>query len=598
MEFEEDLLIYNPLINKYPLGAVKCEEMVTVKLTFPSHFIVYGVTMIIEDDNSNVVSEIGMKDNSFCFSIDKWGIYWYYFRFYDCYGMHYLVPGSDLTAKITNELISKWNLSVYICDNSNVNWFSEGIMYQIFPDRFYKEVNLEKKGAIIHKDWFDVPYIGEQEDGRWNIDFYGGNLKGIIAKLDYLKELNVTSIYLNPIFLSPSSHRYDTSDYLMIDPLLGTEQDFIDLCSIAKEKGIRIIIDMVLNHTGDDSIYFNKYGNFASIGAYESNKSPYYDWYDFSSKYKYGYRCWWDVPSLPSINQKSKSYREFISHVLTKWISLGASGVRLDVVDELDDDTVELIHNAVKGANPNAIIIGEVWENAATKIAYDTRRHYFNGLEIDSVMNYVFAKAIIKYVKDNDYVNLRNNIRMVLNDYPSWAVNKLMNILDTHDTFRLLNYFYDEEPETEVEMLNYVPTKQEKKIAKLNLKKASLLQFSLPGVPCLYYGDEAGLSGFSDPFSRLTYPWGREDKELLEWYKKLSSLRNFDSLKKGTYSEIHYGKDYVSFIREFDDEKVLVVINNSNEVINLNYKALDLLNDLSLNIITIDPQMYGIYLLK
>ena len=423
------------------------------------------------------------------------------------------------------------------------------------------------KDAVINPDWQNgIPqYPRKNGDPISNNVFFGGNLWGVIEKLDYLESLGVTVLYLSPIFKAYSNHRYDAGDFMKIDGLLGTDNDFKTLCEKANEYGIKIVLDGVFNHTGDDSVYFNKYGKYNSVGAYQSENSPYYSWYTFK-KYPDEYTCWWDILILPTINKNSIEFEDFIAGdngVIEKYMRLGASGYRLDVVDELPSRFVKKIRSKIKSENPNAVLIGEVWEDATYKIAYDTRKEYFLGNELDSVMNYPLKNAIIDYVLNKNATELNKVVSEQINNYPKQALDSLMNILDTHDTARILTVLGRKiKPKTREEMSTCSLDENSRYFAKLRLKIAVLLQFTLYGVPSIYYGDEVGVEGESDPFNRACYPWGREDKNLLAFYKKISKIRNDSKVFKEGDVEVITAKDGVFvFKRVLGNESVVIACN-------------------------------------
>ena len=598
-----DYLFHNPLVDKTPLGASLASELITVHLHFPIYFNVWNVRIIIQDDVCNVFHQADLKKDdhneySYAFKIDTAGLYWYFFEFDDCYGTHRIFQNDDLSGILSDDFLKPFQLSIHDKFSKKANWFDKTIMYQIMTDRFYRGGNEAKKDyAIIHDDWYDLPYY-KMVNGEWNIDFFGGDLQGIIKKLDYLKSFNISVLYLNPIFLARSTHKYDTADYLTIDPMFGSEEDFVALCQEANKKGIRIILDMVFNHTGDDSIYFNKYNRYPSIGAYQSEESPYRKWYSFGKEYKCGYRAWWDIPSLPALNQSNSEYLDHIDKVLTKWLKLGASGVRLDVVDELNNEVVNRINKACKRIGKDVIIIGEVWEDASNKIAYGIRKQYFNGHQLDSVMNYVFKKAIISYLKGNSAFVLRNAIRSVINNYPNYVVNKLMNILDTHDTMRVVNNFYNHYPSSKELASKFKPKDDVKELAIKKQKMATILQFTLPGIPCIFYGDEAGLDGFDDPFCRKAYPWGRENKDLIDWYHKLTKMRLDPIFDGGMYQEVKFTSYIAMYKRIKDGKEILVIVNNSNVFYEEQIAVYDMLEEKDVEFIHLSPFTAGVYKCK
>lgn len=436
-------------------------------------------------------------------------------------------------------------------------WYKEGVVYQIFVDRFNNgndngKINNPKKNSFIYGDWYDEPMYIKSQDGkimRW--DFYGGNLQGVINKLDYLKELGISAIYLNPIFESISNHKYDTGDYRKIDPMFGDEFKFKELCEKALDRGIRIILDGVFSHTGADSIYFNKYGNYNSLGAYESKSSKYYEWYDFEN-YPDKYDCWWGIDNHPNVNELDETYEDFIIYgedsVINKWMKLGACGWRLDVADELPDKFIKDLKEKIKDLNKESILIGEVWEDASNKVSYNNRRKYFFGEELDSVTNYPFKDAVIDFI--NGIINsfeFKRKIMSLYENYPKEAFYSNLNVLGTHDTERV--------------------------ITKLNIKEgleklimAVAIQMTMPGVPLIYYGDEAGLTGGKDPLNRKTYPWGKENLKVMEIYKKLVKVRNCSEvLKKGDLYVHSLDKDILCYERNFEESKIIIIANRNSE---------------------------------
>ncbi len=457
-------------------------------------------------------------------------------------------------------------------------WFKGGIMYQIFPDRFFScgNVTLEE-GKWLHKSWNEMPEYRMNSEGKvLNNDFFGGNIQGIIAKLDHLESLKITALYLNPIFRAYSNHRYDTGDYMQIDPALGTEKDFADLIKECKRRGIRVILDGVFNHTGDDSLYFNKYGCYNSIGAYQSPASPYYSWYNFKH-FPDQYDSWWGIDCLPAVNEAEPSYLEFITGqngVLRHWMQYGLGGYRLDVADELPDEFIEKIRFAIKSENKDALVIGEVWEDASNKIAYGKRRKYFYGRELDSVMNYPLKDAIIHFVCTKDTAVLRDTIATLHDNYPKCVLDCLMNILGTHDTVRILTALGGIQAIDKEEMSRTIMDAQTRNTAIQRLKYATVLVFTLFGVPCIYYGDEIGMEGYSDPFCRLPFAWDNFDEEILSHYKRLAQLRSsLDVFKDGEYIELFSDKNCIIYERYDQDELIIVCINLGENKFTLKFEG-------------------------
>lgn len=434
-------------------------------------------------------------------------------------------------------------------------WYKEGIIYQIFVDRFFNgnedgRVLNPKKNSFIYGNWHDDPMYIKNSNGelaRW--DFYGGNLLGVRKKLNYIKSLGVNIIYFNPIFESSSCHKYDTGDYEKIDSMMGSNEDFKNLCEEAKKLGIRIILDGVFSHTGSDSKYFNKFDSYEAVGAYQSLNSPYYRWYKFYD-YPNGYECWWGFSNMPNVDELNPSYLEYIikseNAIVKKWIELGASGWRLDVADELPDEFIKLLRQSIKEVKGDSVLIGEVWEDASNKISYSRKREYLFGYELDSVTNYPLRQLIIDIAKRNispeyfvkRYMNLLEN-------YPKDIFYSNMNMLGNHDTERILT------------LLN-------NNIKLLNI--AIVLQMTLPGVPLIYYGDEAGLTGFKDPENRKSYPWGRENQNILSIYKALSNLRAKENILK--FGDIKFREcknNVLCFDRYIKDELIITIISFSEK---------------------------------
>ena len=473
----------------------------------------------------------------------------------------------------------EFELLVYKNGQSYPKSFCGGIMYQIMPDRFCKANGYgDNTGKRMRSDWGATPEYKPRDGKIKNDDFFGGNFEGIRTKLDYLKELKVTRVYLNPIFESKSNHRYDTGDYMKFDPLLGTETDFKNLIKSGKQKGIEFIIDGVFNHTGDNSVYFNKYGNYPSVGAYNDEKSPFHDWFIFQ-KFPDEYTSWWGIDTLPTINKECKEYEEFITGengVLDRCLKLGVNGVRLDVVDEISDSFVKKITKRVKSYGEDKIVIGEVWEDATNKIAYGVRRKYFQGDELDSVMNYPLKNAIIDYLITGNAITLYKTVREQISNYPAHSLNCMMNILGTHDTPRIVTVLGKRGvlKQERDEMENEILSKEEFLLAKKMLKIASLLQFTLYGVPCIYYGDEIGMQGNKDPFNRRCFDFEKRDEEIFTWYKTISSLREkIPALKEGSFTNVQFLKGVFTFTRECENSSVTVAVNCGDETFDLKIKG-------------------------
>jgi cyclomaltodextrinase len=578
------------VFHRNPQGGVMCEQEIELKLYVKRNsFIIPKIHLdkrINYDScffNEIPMHWIGLEKNydlyAATFTLNEEGNYFYSFILEENITDENLNFNEQNKQAVSSQ---KYELLIYNKDYMTPDWTYGGIIYHIFVDRFYKsslyqqKCYKENRDVVIRNDWEGIPHYLPSEDGEIkNNDFFGGNLKGIEEKLPYLLALGVSIIYLSPIFEAYSNHKYDTGDYLSIDPMFGDENALSNLCKEAKKYGIHIILDGVFNHTGADSIYFNKYDNYNSIGAYQSKESPYYNFYTFN-RWNDAYKCWWGIPTLPATNKDCKGYVDFITGkngVLEYWQNKGVKGWRLDVADELPDNFIELIRSSVKKHDSEAFIVGEVWEDASNKFSYDVLKKYFLGNQLDSVTNYPLKNAIIEYVKTGDSSMLNYTLNYIIEKYPPQAVDSLMNILGTHDTERILTILGTAKTlETRKERAEYKLNKEEKQNALPLLKIASLLQFTLPGIPCIYYGDEAGLEGFEDPFNRRCYPWGSENYEILNHYKMLSKLRKNKVFANGKYKCLINDNGIFVFERYYDNERIIIATNLSKDNITLNLK--------------------------
>ncbi len=498
------------------------------------------------------------------------GIYHYHFCLHCDDGERFLNALPDGTASEDRHAGNRWQLTCYEKTFKTPDWLAGGVLYQIFPDRFYKsggeKANVPADRVLRH-DWGAMPHWKPDEQGKVrNNDYFGGDLAGITEKLPYLQKLGVTCLYLNPIFEAHSNHRYDTADYEKIDPLLGTENDLKTLTAAAEKCGMRVILDGVFSHTGADSRYFNKEGRYAELGAYQSVDSPYYPWYQFRC-HPHAYASWWGFETLPELDELSPAFREFIAGengVCRRWMRAGTHGWRLDVADELPDPFIDDLRAAAKAENPDGILLGEVWEDASNKQSYGYLRRYLLGKQLDSVMNYPFANAILHLLTGGNPDDFFNTIEGIVENYPPQVTRLLMNHIGTHDTPRALTALAGEpafDRGREWQAAQTLSTDQRARGVQL-LKLASLIQFCLPGVPCIYYGDEAGLEGYRDPFNRGCYPWGQEDTELVAWYTALGQMRaRVSALKEGSFRAVRTHDDTVCFIREDENSRLLCAVN-------------------------------------
>ena len=492
---------------------------------------------------------------------------WYWFRLFREDGSSILLDRSGYHG---GENVQSWQLTVYE-ESFTPAWFGCGVVYQIFPDRFCRLELPDPAGMVgsrtIHENWSNLPDWRPDAQGEVrNCDFFGGSLQGILSKLDDLADFGVTVLYLNPVFESASNHRYNTADYRAIDPMLGTEDDFHHLCQEAKRRGIRVILDGVFNHTGSQSRYFNADGFYSDTGAAQSPDSPYYHWYSFHP-WPADYDAWWGIRTLPAVREDAPDYRDFIirgqDSVVRHWLRAGASGWRLDVADELPDDFIGEIRTAMEETAPDSFLLGEVWEDATTKIAYSMRRRYLLGQELHGVMNYPFRTALIAYLLGGDADEFRETLESLRENYPPHAFYSLMNFLSTHDTPRILTVLgADHMPGSKEERAVFRLSPARRQLGLKRLRLAALVLFTFPGAPTVYYSDEAGMEGWEDPFNRAGYPWGQEDSELKSFFSKLAHLRREQpALQTGQLHWRWTAGSLLVFARELDGQLLTTVVN-------------------------------------
>lgn len=528
---------------RYPFGAVKCNTEVTFRIVAEGN--PFAVFLIIGGEK--ILMKADEYDSFMCgYTVPLHGcILMYHFEIiYETA----VIFGKGRGGFAEEGSEEEFQLTVYE-ERYIPEWVKKSVCYQIFPDRFNRAGYTPFKcGTYIYENWDDEPNYRRGANGeilQW--DFFGGNFNGIKNKLGYLNDLGINMIYLNPIFSAKSNHRYDTSDYMKVDSLLGTEDDFKKMVCSAKKYGIKIILDGVFNHTGSDSIYFdieNRHGG----GAYNNESSKYRSWYNFKDDKNYD--CWWGIGDLPSVNELDSGYVKYIvtgeNSVIKKWNSYGISGWRLDVADELPDEFIKILRKEYRKINPDGYILGEVWEDATNKIAYNKLRNYFTGDELDGVMNYPFRSAVIAFEKNEiTSFELADILLELAENYPFENMLACLTVIGTHDTERLLT------------VLN----------KNINaVKRVSALQMIYTGVPCVYYGDEADSEGGKDPHNRRTYPWAKENNELVEWYKKIIGIRKkYNVLSSGRAWFGSVGKD-VFYIKRFDNKSMFYVfVNRSGE---------------------------------
>ena len=562
-----NIINYSSWKNKAPFGAIKINQGVRISVEADESYNLINIKWIILKDD-NKVGEVDLVRESKKYyqgefnEFNETGLYFYYFEVeVDANGnnrkLFYGKNHNDgSTCEYSYENLNKYQITVHE-DFEIPSWYKEGIMYNIFVDRFNngnrnKKPSNPKENSFIYANWSDTPMYIKDKDGeiiRW--DFHGGNLKGIIDKLSYLSKIGVTIIYLSPIFESSSNHKYNTGDYKKIDPMFGDEEILKELIEKANEKGINIILDGVFSHTGADSKYFNKFGNYDEVGAYQSKDSKYSSWYTFN-EFPDDYKCWWGIKDLPNVNELNKDYMDYIIYdedsVINKWTGMGIKGWRLDVADELPTEFIKELRKELKKNDTESILIGEVWEDASNKISYNERRSYLTGNQLDSVMGYPFRENIVSFLKGNiTSKELNNKFMTIKENYPKESFKANLNLISSHDVARI---------KTE---LNY---------DEAMVRLAVATQMTFEGVPYIYYGDEAGLCGGTDPDNRKTYPWKNEDGDIIEFYKEpINTRKKYNVLTNGDTEFIDTNDDDVFGYIRFNDkcEKILILINRSLE---------------------------------
>ncbi|MGI6152169.1 MAG: glycoside hydrolase family 13 protein [Christensenellales bacterium] len=534
---------------RLPCGAVPANTIVRLRLYLSERFADADCLLCTQDPFGEGVVLMerlrvaGKACREASIRLEEIGLAHYWFVVND--GRTLLYYGKS--GALTQDLPQPFQITVYDPAFVTPQWFRHCVAYHIFVDRFHRSDGLgglsraehhERLGRTVvkHYDWNEL-VLFEPLPGKTSYDpcdFYGGDLQGIAKKLPYLAELGVGVLYLSPIFESPSNHKYNTSDYATVDPMYGTEEDFRALCEKAASFGIRVMLDGVFSHTGDDSLYFNKYNRYDSVGAANSVESPYYGWYQFD-RYPDSYTSWWGFPSLPEVNELNPSYSAFIATdedaILKKWIRAGAMGWRLDVADELPDEFIALLRTELKKEQPDAVLLGEVWEDASNKFSMGKTREYVLGCELDSVMNYPFRKAVLDFFRGRiPSESLVNALETLREHYPPPFFYSCLNLLSSHDVPRALTLLGNGPDKdsglSRKEQAEFALSPEARQKALRLMALATAVQMTLPGVPCIYYGDEAGLEGCMDPFNRAPFPWGREDETLQTTVREWANLRN------------------------------------------------------------------------
>ena len=576
-------ILFNSKLTQFkePFGTLLPEQSCTLRIHIPSSVNAVKAECRFSDPDGKDVMTVPMESSGktgaydifrgdFCFR--QPGLYFYYFYIAKPDGGFRLFKYGDDT---NMEDGAMWQVSCIPADFSVPDWALGATMYQIFPDRFAKSGDVDLSGKLepytVHNHWNEEVHWQPDAKGRiLNNDFYGGNFRGITSKMDYIASLGTTVLYLNPISKSFSNHRYDTGDYKTPDPMLGTLEDFTAMCDAAHSRGIRVILDGVFSHTGSNSLYFDKDGTFGGGGAYNSKNSPYYSWYQFKS-WPDNYNSWWGFDTLPTVNKLDPAFVKYIitgeDSVIAHWLNAGCDGFRLDVADELPTEFLSILKRHLRKLRPDALLLGEVWEDASNKRAYDVSRRYFVDGQLDSVMNYPFRTAILDFLrKKDDGKALADTVMTIQENYPPQVLLANMNPLSTHDSARILTALVDDFDGSRAEKAARHLSMQQYQAARQVLLMASFLQYMLPGMPSLYYGDEAGMEGYKDPFNRRPYPWGQEDPILLDHFRQLGQLRKDQTpLRLGDLHFFEAKDGRISFTRSLGGKTLRIYLNRSEE---------------------------------
>ena len=466
-----------------------------------------------------------------------------------------------------------FQITVYDPDYKTPEWMYDGVMYQIMVDRFFHGEGTDAllhakdecdKSIELHENWNEMPWLNVANNGdNFAHDFFGGNLEGVRQKLPYLKEMGVSVIYFNPIFTARTNHKYDTGDYMQVDPMFGDEETLRKLCEEAKAMGIRIMLDGVFSHVGSDSVYFNRRGTHGEkIGAYRDPESPYKKWFTFKV-WPEEYECWWGFRTLPNVNEMDEDFRKYIlsgkDAVVKHWVRRGTSGWRLDVADELPMEFLRELRREVKSVDTDAAVLGEVWEDASHKVSYGTMRSYVLGDTLDSVMNYPLREELIAFLMGRKNAGAVEKELSALNqNYPKPFLYALMNMMGSHDRPRIINVLAgnDGNDIPRDKRAHHQLSQEERMIGILRERMMLRMMISVPGMPCVYYADEAGMEGCADPFCRRTYPWGNEDKQLLAYYRGMIAMRKANPvLRTGECRYIAPCDDVLGVIRTITEGK-------------------------------------------
>ncbi|MGN0350089.1 MAG: alpha-amylase family glycosyl hydrolase [Roseburia sp.] len=683
---EEDQVYYNTKETacKSVYGAVATGEDVTFSLTTGTD--ISTVRMVVKGVEKKVLSL--EKEGKAKSGTQKWSVTTEFSEIGE--NTYYFVLSNGSTVKIyadddgyygegtitdlTN--ITPYELVVYQDGFETPDWMKDAVIYQIFPERFYDGdlsndfAQTSARGAEDYEyvtDWYTLPENPDQEgllsqedyeatgafygDGNWSNEIYGGDLAGITERIDYLKALGINVIYINPVFSSISSHRYDTSDYELIDPVLGDLGDFKELVQVAEENGMHIVLDGVFNHVSDDSKYFDRYYKFLEAGMNAIGAYPYWayvydvmaeqgvsqstaediaknyfteeygitdysytEWFDVNNSYMtddngevvtdtigqrtgkgvYSYDGWWGYDSMPVVKSTNGSeyqtgnwadeiiYSEDGSSVTQYWLSEGSDGWRLDVANEVSDETWQKFRESVKALNSDAVIIGEIWDDAT---------EYLLGDMYDSVMNYVFRNAVLSFAKGGTSTDAMNTLEKLRERYPQEAYYAMMNLVGSHDTARVLSYLDGiDDDRKDTSIAGAFPTYETTSdLAKERQYLVAFLQFTYAGAPTIYYGDEIGMVGADDPDDRRAFTWGQGNKELVTWYATLAEIRSsYTALRTGTVEPFDCNSNVIGYVRRDESDSLIVLANNSQEAqeVTLNLGELEIETESLTDVIT------------
>lgn len=564
--------------HKAPFGTLRPGENCTLRVYIPATVGAIHAQCVLSPDEGGEAIRVPMLhtenadayeifEGSFCLHTPA--LYFYHFVIEKpCGSFRLFKQGSDTNMEAGDQ----WQLTCIPGDFSVPEWAKGAVIYQLFPDRFCRAGTTDLSGKLtpytVHSQWNEEVDWQPDENGIvQNNDFFGGNFQGITEKMDYIASTGATILYLNPICKSYSSHRYDTADYKTPDPMLGTMADFTAMCEAAHRRGIRVILDSVFSHTGSDSLYFDRQNRFGN-GAYTHPDSPYYSWYSFSH-WPDSYKSWWGFDTLPTVNKTDPAFMEYIltgeNSVVRHWLDAGCDGFRLDVADELPNHFMDVLRKTVRKLRPDALVIGEVWEDASNHIAYGVRRRYFTDGTLDSVMNYPFRTAILNLMRGKDGgEELCNTVMTILENYPQEVTLCNMNLLGTHDTPRILTALVDDFDGSRDALAQRHLDASQKALAHKRLLAASFLQYMLPGCPSIYYADEAGMEGYKDPFNRRPFPWGREDLELKAHFQALGQLRRNCVLRLGSTQFLQACNGHIGFTRSYQGQALEIYVNLNN----------------------------------